>query len=308
MSTATAPKTSALTPTVIFCLISVYIVWGSTYLAIDYTLDTMPPLVMTGMRFLAAGIILVTFLLLRGHTLPTGRQWLNCALIGGLMQGGCVGGIAIAQQSISSGLASVGIATVPVWVVLMIGLYTRKWPNKLEILGISFGMVGVILLEIQGGVSGASKGAIIIVVAAISWSLGSVLSQHLKLPKGPMAYAGEMLAGGTLVTIAGFARGERFHGMPDTAAWLGWGYLVLAGSLLAYSAYMYLLSNVRPSLATSYTLVTPGVAVILGAWLLSEDIDVYTVLAVLTVLVAIWFIFKGKEAKSKPNGEEVRDS
>ncbi|MEV7569447.1 drug/metabolite exporter YedA [Streptomyces tanashiensis] len=293
---------STLTPTVILCLVSVYVVWGSTYLAIDYTLDTMPPLLMTGTRFLAGGIVLAVFLLARRHRLPTRRQWLNCALVGGLMQGGCVGGIAIAERSISSGLASVGIATVPVWTVLMAGVATRRWPNRLEVYGISLGLAGVVLLALDGGLGGGAKGSAVIIAAAISWSLGSVLSQHLDLPRGPMAYAGEMLAGGTLVSLAGLLAGERVEHMPDTAALWAWGYLVVFGSLLAYSAYMYLLTAIRTSLATSYTLVTPAVAVLLGAWILSERVSVLTVLAVAAVLLAVRFIFQGRKL------HDVRDT
>ncbi|WP_406065840.1 drug/metabolite exporter YedA [Streptomyces sp. NBC_01077] len=295
MTTQTQETSSTLGPTVVLCLASVYVVWGSTYLAIDYTLDSMPPLLMTGTRFLAGGIILAVFLLSRGHTLPTRRQWLHCALVGGLMQGGCVGGIAIAERTLSSGLASVGIATVPVWTVLMVGVATRRWPNRMEAYGILLGLVGVVLLAVDGGLGGGAKGSVVIVAAAVSWSLGSVLSQHLELPRGPMAYAGEMLAGGTLVSLVGLLAGERVDRMPDASALWAWGYLVVFGSLLAYSAYMYLLTAVRTTLATSYTLVTPAVAVLLGAWILSERVSALTVLAVAAVLIAVRFIFRGRK-------------
>ncbi|MFJ9823399.1 drug/metabolite exporter YedA [Streptomyces sp. NPDC101160] len=300
-------SSSALTPTVVLCLVSVYVVWGSTYLAIDYTLDTVPPLLMTGTRFLVAGIILAVFLLARGHRLPTRRQWLNCALVGGLMQGGCVGGIAIAERSISSGLASVGIATVPVWTALMAGLATRRWPNRLEVYGIGLGLVGVVLLALDGGLGGGTKGSVVIIAAAISWSLGSVLSQHLDLPQGPTAYAGEMLAGGSLVTAVGLLAGERVDRVPDASALWAWGYLVLFGSLVAYSAYMYLLKAVRTSLATSYTLVTPAVAVLLGAWILSERVSALTVLAVAAVLIAVRFIFAGRKIDDARHNDHVDD-
>ncbi|WP_258904338.1 drug/metabolite exporter YedA [Actinokineospora sp. UTMC 2448] len=305
----TGSKTqSSLTPTVIAALIIVYIVWGSTYLAIDLTLATMPPFIMTGMRFLAAGIILATFLLIRGYRLPTGKQWLNCAIIGALMQGGCVGSIAIAQQSITSGLAAVGIATVPIWTALLAGAFTRRWPNHFEVVGIAFGFIGVIALNVEGGISGASKGAIIIVVAALCWSIGSVLSQHVELPAGPMAYAGEMLAGGAITALAGLAFGESFSTMPDAGAIWSWVYLVVAGSLGAYSAYMYLLKTVRTALATSYTLVTPAIAVLLGWWFLSEDITLLTVLAVAAVICGVGFIFKGRAVKSKTEEEAKEPS
>lgn len=288
-----------LAPMVIVALTIVYIVWGSTYLAIELTLATLPPIIMTGMRFLAAGLILMTFLLTRGYHLPTAKQWRNCAIVGGLMLGGCVGGIAIAQQSISSGLAAVGIATVPMWTALLGGAFERKWPNSFEITGIAFGFAGVILLNVHGGIAGESKGAVIIVVAAICWSIGSVLSQHLDLPEGPVAYGGEMLAGGVITAAAGLVVfGEHVSNTaPDADAVWSWIYLVVAGSLLAYTAYMYLLRTVRIALATSYTLVTPIVAVLLGAVVLSEKIDVFTLLAVIAVMVGVGFIFRGRVVK-----------
>jgi drug/metabolite transporter (DMT)-like permease len=289
---------SSLTPMVVAGLAIVYIVWGSTYLAIDLTLATMPPFLMTGARFLAAGLPLAIFLLMRGYKLPTRRQWLNCAVIGGLMQCGCVGGIAIAQQTITSGLASVGIATVPIWTALLAGAFTRRWPNQYEVIGIACGFVGVILLNLEGGISGASQGAVIIVAASAFWSIGSVMSQHVDLPKGPMAYAGEMLAGGTITVVVGLAWGESITTAPDAGAVWAWVYLVVAGSLGAYSAYMYLLRTVRTALATSYTLVTPAIAVLLGWWLLGEEINVLTVLAVAAVICGVAFIFKGRAAKS----------
>jgi drug/metabolite transporter (DMT)-like permease len=290
-------KTS-LGPKVILALVIVYTVWGSTYLAIDLTLATMPPFLMTGMRFLVAGALLTTFLVIRGDPLPTRRQWLNCALIGALMQGGCVGGIAIAERTITSGLASVGIATVPIWTALLTGLMNRNWPGRSEFIGIGFGFIGVIMLNVEGGLAGASRGAAIIVVAALCWSLGSVLSQRMDLPKGPMAFGGEMLMGGTLTALAGLASGERIVAVPSTSAILSWVYLVVAGSLGAYTAYMYLVRTVRISVATSYTLVTPIVAVLLGAMFQSEKLSLFTVLAVLTVLCGVGFIFKARTVEA----------
>jgi drug/metabolite transporter (DMT)-like permease len=293
-----AQEMSSFNPTVALALAIVYIVWGSTYFAIDLTLATMPPFLMTGTRFLTAGAILTAFLVIRGHALPTAKQWFNCALIGALMQGGCVGGIAIAERTITSGLASVGIATVPIWTTLMAGLMNRTWPIRSEIIGITFGFIGVVMLNIEGGISGASQGATIIVVAALCWSLGSVLSQRLDLPKGPMAFGGEMLMGGTITMLGGLAIGERVVTMPSSSAILSLLYLVVAGSLGAYTAYMYLLRTVRTAVATSYTLVTPVVAVGLGAAFLSEKVTLFTVLSVVMVLCGVAFIFKAREIKA----------
>jgi drug/metabolite transporter (DMT)-like permease len=213
---------------------------------------------------------------------------------------GCVGGIAVAQQTISSGLASIGIGTVPIWTALISGIFKRTWPNRFEVIGISLGTIGLVMLNIQGGLSGTLQGSIIIALCAFFWSLGSVLSQHIDLPVGAMAYAGEMLAGGTVTILFGvFMMGERFNFVPNAQAFWAWVYLVIAGSLGAYSAYMYLLNTVQTSIATSYTLVTPVIALLLGVLFLSEKVTGITVIAVSTVLVGVWFIFRGREFKSQ---------
>ncbi|MGP1395081.1 MAG: drug/metabolite exporter YedA [Inquilinaceae bacterium] len=295
---------STYTPMVMACLVVVYIVWGSTYLAIDLTLDTMPPLLMTGSRFIIAGTVLIAILAMSkdGLTIPTVRQLLNCTIVGGSMLGLGVGSIGIAEQTISSGLASVGIATVPIWAVLLSGLFLRRWPNRLELLGIVFGFLGIVLLNLQGGFGQQSIGTVIIVAAALFWALGSVLSQFLDLPKGPTAYAFEMLMGGLFISCIAFVMGEDIADFnPDPTAFYAWMYLIVGGSLFAYSAYMYLLRNVRTSVATSYAFVTPIVAILLGVYFLSETVTAYSFLAMLSVLIGLAFIFKGKEKRpAKP--------
>ena len=287
----------SFSPLIMACLITVYIVWGSTYVAIAFTLETMPPLLMTGARFTVAGMFLIIILAIRGMKWPTGKQIRNCTIVGGSMLGFGVGGISVAQRTISSGLASVGIATVPIWAVLLAGLFLQQWPNKWEIAGISLGFIGIFLLNLQNGFGSNGIGAIIIVLAALFWALGSVLSRFLDLPKGPVAYAFEMTLGGVFITLVGLILGERFLQTPSTVSFLAWFYLVVGGSLFAYSAFMYLLQNVRTSVATSYALVTPVVAILLGVLLLSETLDVYSFLAMACVLLGVWSIFKGRDLK-----------
>ena len=281
---------------VIACLVIVYLVWGSTYLAIALVLETMPPLLQTSGRFLAAGVVLIAFLALRGTlVIPTLRQLFNCTLVGGSMLGLGVGGIAIAEQTISSGLASVGIATVPIWAVIFSGLFARQWPNGWEWMGLSLGFAGVILLNLQSGFGATGLGAIIIVLAALFWSLGSVASKLLSLPDGPSAYAFEMLMGGLAIGAIGIAANEGFTEFPSTRSLSAWLFLVVGGSLFAYSAYMYLLQTVRTSVATSYAFITPVVAILLGVYFLDETLDVYSFGAMVCVIAGVLCIFKGRE-------------
>ena len=297
MLTTVTRRSTVFSPLIIACLVTVYIVWGSTYVAIAYTLETMPPLLMTGTRFLAAGLFLICVLLIRGLTWPTPKQMLNCAIVGGSMLGLGVGGIGVAEQSISSGLASVGIATVPIWAVLLAGLWMQQWPNRWEVVGILLGFVGVFLLNLQNGFGAQGLGAVIIVLAALFWAIGSVLSRFIDLPKGATAYAFEMTLGGAFITVIGLLTGERFTQLPSAISFFAWLYLVIGGSLFAYSAYMYLLQNIRTSVATSYALATPVVAILLGVHLLGETLDIFAFAAMASVILGVWFIFKGRDVR-----------
>lgn len=256
----------------------------------------MPPLLMTSARFIVAGLVMIVFLALRGRLkMPSGRELFNCTLVGGSMLGLGVGGIGIAEQSISSGLASVGIATVPIWAVLFGGMFAKQWPNTWEITGISLGFAGVFLLNLQSGFGSGGFGAIIIVLAALFWSLGSVASKMLTLPEGPAAYAFEMLMGGLFIGVIGLAYGESLAAYPSVRSIGAWLFLVIGGSLFAYSAYMYLLQAVRTSVATSYAFVTPIVAILLGVYFLGERLDVYSFAAMFCVISGVLCIFKGRE-------------
>ncbi|AXS39944.1 2OG-Fe dioxygenase family protein [Breoghania sp. L-A4] len=272
---------------------------GSTYLAIAYALESFPPLLMAATRFLTAGLTMVLFLALRGHPLPSLKELGGAAVVGTSMLGLGVGSIGIAEQTISSGMASIGIATVPIWAVLLAGLLLREWPNRWEMAGIALGFVGVVFLNVEGSLNGAASGALIIVGAALFWGLGSVLSRVVPLPTGPTAYAYEMLTGGIALSIAAFALGERMTVWPTTEAFAGWLYLVIGGSFFAYTAYMYLLQQVRTSVATSYAFVTPVVAILLGVHFLEESVSRFTILAVVSVLLGVWCIFRGREDKNK---------
>ncbi len=274
-------------------LLTVYLVWSSTYLAIRVALTSFPPFLMTGGRFLLAGSLLFLFLRLRGVAAPDYKQWASAALVGSLLLGGGVGGTAFAEQWVASGLAAVGIATVPIWAAIFSGLFGR-WPRRNEWIGLGVGFLGVGLLYLDHNLKANPLGAIALLIAAASWAFGSILSRHLSLPSGPMGFAAEMLTGGTLLTLLGLIGGERIAGPISGEAVLAWLYLIIFGSLVAFSAYMYLLSRVRPTIATSYAYVNPVIALGLGISLAGEQITAFGLGATAMILISVVLIALGR--------------
>jgi drug/metabolite transporter (DMT)-like permease len=283
-----APSRDPTTAQIGLALLTVYLVWGTTYLAIKFALVGFAPFWQMGSRFLAAGVLLYAWLALRGSAHPTPRQWRDATVVGALMLGGGMGLVANGQQWISSGATTVLIAVMPMWLALWQGLFGR-WPGRRDLLGIAVGTVGVAVLASGAEFRASPAGFVSIVGATMCWSLGSLLSTRLDIPKGPMGFAAEMLCGGlVLVAISAFA-GESWTmpwSVPSTAL-AAWLYLVVFGSLIAFSAYMFLMANVRPALASSYTYVNPAVALGVGAWLGGETIAVQTLVALPVILAAV---------------------
>lgn len=277
-------------------LFALYIIWGSTYLGMRFALESFPPFLMAGIRFVIAGLLLYTFLRMRGTVAPTRKQWLGSTVIGILLLAGGNGGVSFAEQWVSSGLAAVGIAAVPLWAALFIGLLGR-WPKRIEWLGLGLGFVGVILLNLTNGVWANPIGAIALLLAPICWALGSALSGRVALPSGLMASASQMIIGGLFMLVLGLALGERMHGLPTINASLSMVFLILFGSLIAFSAYGYLLRNVRPALATSYAYVNPAVAVGLGVIFAGEHITLIGVLAMVVILIGVGLVSLGRDHK-----------
>ena len=256
-----------------FCLLATWIVWGSTYLAIKYALVSFPPFVQMGTRFLMAGAIVLAWARFRRSPWPTRMEWRNAALLGILMMVCGMGTTAYAEQTIASTLAVIFVASVPMLMVLFGRLFGTK-PERMELAGMAVGFVGVILL-VQGRGFGASPlGLAAMCVSVIGWSLGSVLSRRqLKLAAGTMGYASEMLCGGLALCVVSLLRGERLHWPLESTAVFAWSYLVVFGSLVAFNAYMLLLSHVRPGTASSYTLVCPVVGLTLGVTIAGEQLS-----------------------------------
>jgi len=279
---------------IILSLLSLYFLWGGTYLAMRIALHGFPPFILAGVRQLTAGIILFLVLWLRKHELPTRKQWLTAIVVGGLLLVVGNGGVVFAEQWVSSGLAALALGAIPLWTALFSGLFGR-WPTRIEWFGLGLGFSGLVLLNLENGLHANPLGAIVLFIAPIGWAFGSILSQHLPSPKGLMASASQMLAGGVLLFIVGFGTGEHMTSMPGPGSLAAMAYLIIGGSLIAFSAYGYLLSHVRPALATSYAYVNPLVAVGLGVALAGEQISMIGLLAMLTILSGVGLVSLGRD-------------
>lgn len=275
-------------------LFALYIIWGSTYFVIRIGVESWPPLMMAGVRFLSAGMLLMAFLLLRGEKLPPLRQTINAALIGLLLLAVGNGLVTVAEhQNVPSGIAAVVVATVPLFTLCFsyfFGIKTRK----LEWVGIAIGLAGIILLNSGGNLSGNPWGAILILIGSMSWAFGSVYGSRIALPVGMMAGAIEMLAAGVVLLCAAFLSGEKLATLPGLSGFMAVGYLALFGSIIAINAYMYLIRNVSPALATSYAYVNPVVAVLLGTGLGGERLLPVEWAALGVIVFAVVLVTLGK--------------
>jgi drug/metabolite transporter (DMT)-like permease len=281
---------------IVVSLFLLYIIWGSTYLGMRIALEGFPPFVMVGLRYLTAGIILYTFLRVRGAPAPTRTQWAAAGIVGILLLGGGNGGVAFAEQWVGSGIGAVSIAAVPLWTALLIGLMGR-WPTRLESVGLALGFLGVIFLNLEQGLWVSPIGAIALLLAPICWALGTALSTRFTLPAGLMSSAAQMIIGGGAMLVISQVLGERMTHFPNANSLWAMGFLILFGSLVAFSAYGYLLRHVRPALATSYAYVNPVVAVGLGVWLAGEQITPIGIVAMLVILSGVALVSLGRQKR-----------
>ncbi len=282
---------------IILALLSVYLIWGSTYLAIKITVGEhdFPPLLMGGIRHLTAGGILFAFLRMRGEALPSRAEWIGASVMGFFLLLGGNGGVVIAESDpqIGSGLAALVIATMPLWAALFSTLFGHRLAWR-EWLGLLIGFSGIVLLNLNGNLNW-STGAIALIIAAMSWAFGSTISRKLTLPKGFMASAAQMLAGGTIMTTVNFFVGSPMTRAPRWEAILALAYLILFGSVIAYSGYIFLLKNVRPALATSYAYANPIVAVILGLLFAGEKVGAVEIVAMIVILIGVGIVVTAKK-------------
>ena len=304
MRTATLSAHPTNTPPLLLpALLACYLVWGSTYLAIRYALASFPPFFQMGTRFLTAGALLMAFVLWRrrraGARLPSAAEWRNALVIGTLMLGGGMGLTASAEQHIGSGLIAAFIAVVPIltcgW-----GLLFGQKPHRLELAGMAVGVAGVLWLVRGASFAAAPTGLACIAGATLAWSLGSVLSTtRLPLAPGAAGFASEMLCGGAVLMLVSLALGEQFMGPPQPLALAAWAYLVVFGSLVAFSAYLYLLANASAAVATSYAFVNPVIALSLGVFIGKEALSGGEWLACTVILAGVFLIFRGKTASAR---------
>lgn len=283
---------------ILLSLIALYFIWGSTYLGMRIALLGFPPFLMAAIRFLIAGGLLFLFLRLRGNPAPTRKQWLGAGVIGTLLLAGGNGGVAFAEQWVATGLAAVGIAAVPLWTALFAGLWGR-WPTRIEWFGLGLGFVGVILLNLGNGVWANPLGAIALLLAPICWALGSAWSQHISLPTGLMSSSAQMLIGGVVLVVMSLGFRERTPNLAAGQALWAIAYLVVFGSLVAFSAYGYLLRHTRPALATSYAYVNPMVAVGLGVVLANERLTPLEIVAILITLTGVGLASLGNNRRGR---------
>jgi drug/metabolite transporter (DMT)-like permease len=283
---------------------TVYVVWGSTYLAIRFAIETLPPFIMAGTRFLVAGALLYVWARFRSGERPSPGHWRSAFIIGGLMLLGGNGGVVWAEQFVASGLAALIVATVPLWMVLFEWLGpdgTR--PTRLTLLGLITGFVGVAVLV--GGGDGLDAARVpwipgaVLLFASASWAAGSLYSRRALLPCSPLvATAMEMLGGGTLLLLAGALTAEGGSvalEQVSTRSALSLAYLILFGSILAFTAYIWLLRVTTPARVSTYAYVNPVVAVALGWLLASEPFTPRIGLAAALIVAAVFAVIVARD-------------
>lgn len=274
---------------ILAALFCTYFIWGSTYLAIRFGIESFPPFLMAGVRFTLAGLILYIAMRFLGAPNPTKQQWLGAGAVGLLLPALGNGTVCYVQQTVSSSVAALSIATAPIWMAVFSSIWGHKITVK-EWLGIAVGLVGIVLLNLGGSLHGDFASALLLIFAAASWSFGSVWGKRLAMPQGLMASAAQMLVGGVALLMMSAAQGETW---PQTISLKSWGallFLVVLGSLVAYSAYQYLLKTVRPLVASSNTFVNPVVAFALGIWLANEHVTNIELIALGVILIGVYLV------------------
>jgi len=294
--TSAHPTSGAARPLgIALALASVYLVWGSTYLGIRFALEGgWPPLLaVSGGRMLLAGGLMYAVLRWRGVAAPTRAQWTSLAVMGLLMMLLGNGMVVLAEEQVSSGLAAIAIASMPLWMGLFGAMFGRH-PSRGEWLGIGIGFLGVLWLNGGSSLSSAPSGLVMLLIAPIAWAFGSVWSRGRDLPSPFMAAAAQMLCGGVMLVVLGLAMGERLPAAPTAHGTLALIYLALFGSIVGFGAYVWLLNHVRPALASSYAYVNPPIAVLLGAWLGNERFSLHDLGALAAILVGVVVISRAK--------------
>lgn len=280
-------------------LAALYLIWGSTYLGIRYALEGgFPPFLLGGVRFLIAGGLMYGVLRWRGVPAPTRAQWGNAAIMSVFLLVLGNGMVNLAEKTVSSGMTAVAVASAPLWMAIFAAMRGQK-PNRMEWLGLGIGFLGVLWLNAGSSLTATPVGLVALLVASLAWSFGSIWSRGRDLPSPFMTSAAQMLCGGVMMCIVGAAIGERIHGVPSAHAIAALFYLVVFGSIVGFSAYIWLLHHVRPVLAASNSYVNPAIAVALGAWLAHERFGSHELVAMGVILLGVVAITFAKTAKAE---------
>jgi drug/metabolite transporter (DMT)-like permease len=297
-------------------LAAVYVIWGTTYLAIRVTNETLPPLIAAGFRFLVAGAVMYAIAIRRGDVAsdrPGRAQWRAAAVVGCCLVVGGNGFVVLAERTIPSGIASLIIALEPLLIALIDGVLLRRGIRWITVFGLALGFAGAVLLIGGAAFDGGAplSGLLVCAAATLSWTGGSLYSRTAPLPRRPLVGAGmEMLIGGALLIVLGVVRGElpliAFEDFSGPSL-LALAYLITIGSWVAYTSYVWLLRNVRTSLVSTYAYVNPVVAVFLGWLILDETITLRTLLAGAVIVVAVVIIISTGGARRTGEPADVED-
>jgi drug/metabolite transporter (DMT)-like permease len=305
VSPVAATKTNRLG--VIICLGLVYLVWGSTYYAISIAIKTMPPLLMTSVRFFIAGSALYITMRLLKVPRPTLKQWASAGLVGALLLGGGNGTVTVVEKQVPSSIAALLVALVPMWMVALNGVIPGgSRPSLRTIAGVVIGFGGVALLAFRGGVGGDGLNpmALALIASTFLWAAGSLYAGHADMPKSPlMSTAVEMLVGSLTLLAGGLVRGEAGAVNLSAISWqslAALGYLILIGSLVGYTSYTWLLKNGSPALVSTYAYVNPVIAMILGVFLGGDKLTPVTIAAAAIIIAAVVLItLPGSAARAR---------
>jgi drug/metabolite transporter (DMT)-like permease len=298
-----AHRLGASTAAVWAALGAIYVIWGATYLGMEIAIESIPPFLMASLRFLVAGAIL--FAIFRPRERPTLRHWISAAIVGSFLLVGGNAMVAVAQQRIDTGVAALIVATFPLWIATFDFAANGNRLRPQAVLGVVVGFAGIALLVRPGGDIDL-VGALICLAAPISWTIGSLYARGARLPRNPLLGSGmEMLAGGAVLAVVGLVSGERFAVTEVSGrSWLALAGLILLGSIVAYSCYVWLLTVAPTELVSTYAYVNPVIAVFLGAAFLSEAITVWVLLAGVAIVASVALIVR---AQSAPAAEPVAE-
>lgn len=291
MSLEAAPTRAKL----LLAFAAVYFIWGSTYLAIRFAIETVPPFLVGGSRFLLAGAVMYAWLRARGAARPTRLEWRSAFIIGPLLMTGGNGGIVYSEQFVPSGIVALIVALVPLWLLVLGWMRGGGRPSGREWFGVAVGLVGVaMLVSTDGNPSNGGIGPLpllVMILSTLSWSVGSLIARDAPLPASPLlASAMEMLAGGAGMVLIAAVRGEFTQLAMSSISWrssLSIGYLAVFGSIVAFSSYKWLLTKASPAAVGTYAFVNPVVAVALGWAFAAEPLGPRTIVAMLVIVGAV---------------------